>query len=291
MRLKALLERFDTPENTLEAGNHDLRSVPDIGPKVTEAILAQSKKFNEYPVKAAELLSAARKMAARVLALEDRDYPLVLKNSNAAPAVVYALGSKIDVLQESDTVAIVGTRRPVEAVIDIARQIGTCLAKAGWVIVSGMAEGVDSLAHAACLESNRPTVAFLGNGVDVTYPPSAKALRQEISRQGALVSEYPFGMRTNENRLRRRNSLTVGHSRAVIVIQSTTDGGTMNAARAAERLGRPLFCVEPLPGFTSQFSGNAELLRSGRARPVSPRNAVTSVLSAANEHADKTSRI
>jgi DNA processing protein len=140
-----------------------------------------------------------------------------------------------------------------------------------------MAEGVDSLAHAAALAAGGTTVAYLGNGVDVTYPPSAKSLRQEIMRHGVLVSEYPFGARTSENQLRRRNSLTVGASRAVIIIQTATDGGTMNAARAAKLLGRPLFCLEPVSGVASLFTGNEELLRSREARPISPTHAAQTV--------------
>lgn len=134
-----------------------------------------------------------------------------------------------------------------------------------------MAEGVDTLAHTACLEAGQSTVAFLGNGVDIVYPPTAKSLRQDIVRRGALMSEYPFGARTNENQLRRRNSLTVGSSRAVIIIQTATDGGTMIAARASKALGRPLFCLEPVVGFASQFakSNRRETTWQRRAnRPV-----------------------
>ncbi|MDE0001137.1 MAG: DNA-processing protein DprA [Rhodospirillaceae bacterium] len=282
LRLKALLERFSTPGNVLVAQERDLRDVPDIGPRVMESIRKQSAKAHEYTTSASELINTAATMDARILTLEDPKYPTNLKDSNAAPAIVYALGSAVDMLQERNAVAIVGTRQPVAAAADIARGIATALARAGWVVVSGMAEGVDSLAHTACLEARQATIAFLGNGVDVTYPPSAKALRQDILRRGALISEYPFGMRPSENRLRRRNTLTVGHSRAVIVVQSATDGGTMNAVRAAERLGKPIFCVEPLPGSEDQFRGNAELLNSGRALPVSPHDAVSAVLASAN---------
>src|SRR5262249_20384453 len=162
--------------------------------------------------------------------------PKVLKDSNAAPAVIFALGSRIDALSNLKTVSIVGTRRPIDEAGIIAGRIARAFAEAGWIVVSGMAEGVDSLAHSACLEGGQPTIAFLGNGVDVIYPPAAKALRQDIIRNGALVSEYQFGMRTNENQLRRRNSLTVGQPRAVIIVQTTTDGGTMIAARAAKLL-------------------------------------------------------
>ena len=278
LRLRAILERFSTPGSVLVAQERELREVPDIGPRVTESIRKQAAKTQEYTTKASELLDTASTMDARILTLEDPEYPTNLKDSGAAPAILYVLGSAVERLRERHAIAIVGTRRPVPAAADIARGIATAFARSGWVVVSGIAEGVDSLAHTACLEAGQATIAFLGNGVDVTYPPSAKALRQEILRRGALISEYPFRTRTSENRLRRRNTLTVGHSRAVIVVQSATDGGTMNAVRAAERLGKPIFCVEPLPGSENQFSGNADLLNSGRALPISPLDAVSAVL-------------
>lgn len=290
VRVKALLQRFTTATSILHAEEKDLRDVSAVGPKVAEAILDQSKKIDEYPDRATKLLSQAKRIDARIMTLEDPDYPVVLKNSDAAPAVLYALGSQIDVLHKTNTVAIVGSRKPVDFSVDMTCRIATALAKAGWLIISGMAEGVDSIAHTSCLEENQSTIAFLGNGVDVTYPPSAKSLQQDIIRRGVLVSEYPFGMRVDENRLRRRNSLTVGHSNAVIIIQSSTDGGTMNAARAAERLVKPLFCLEPLPEFSSQFSGNEELLRSKKAQPISPENAVDLILSS-NQHDDPPSLV
>lgn len=280
VRLKALLTQFSTARSVLEAGDQDLRKIQDIGPKVSESIRRQSSRCGEYAVRAAQLLDTASTIDARILTIQDPNYPANLAESGAGPAIVYVLASSLPLLQERNTVAIVGTRRPVPAAAEAASSIATALAQNGWITVSGMAEGIDSLAHRACLEAQQPTIAFLGNGVDITYPPSAKALRHEIARRGVLVSEYPFGMRINENRLRRRNALTVGHSRAVIVIQSATTGGTMNAVRAAERLGKPILCLEPFAGHETEFSGNAALLSAGIARPISDHDPLMSLLAA-----------
>jgi DNA processing protein len=280
VRLKALLKRFKSPEIVLKADVKPLRDVQDIGPKLAEAIVGQAEKADEYAIKATDLLNAAKRMGGRILTLQDADYPSVLRASNAAPAIVYALGAGTSALHSSKTVAIVGTRNPTAESVTIAKRISATFAAAGWIVVSGMAEGVDSLAHAAALDQGRPTVAYLGNGVDVTYPPSAKHLRQEILRHGVLLSEYAFGSRTNENQLRRRNSLTVGAAKAVIIIQTTDKGGTMNAARAAKLLGRPLFCVEPPAGLASQFGGNAMLLESNEASRIDPDHPVEMVQAA-----------
>lgn len=212
------------------------------------------------------------------MTLADDGYPRVLRASNAAPAVIYYLGTS-DAARATNTIAIVGSRRPTDESAKLAREIATAFAGAGWVVVSGMAEGVDTLAHTACLDAGQATIAFLGNGVDIVYPPSGKHLRQRIIRSGALVSEYPFGIRTNENLLRRRNRLIVGAARAIIIIQTKTDGGTMNSARAAKDLGRPLFCVAPTSESAAEFSGNEELLQSGAALPLDTLDPVRSVSS------------
>jgi DNA processing protein len=281
VRIKALLGKFGSPKIVLKADVKLLRDVQDIGPKLAEAIVRQAEKVDEYAIKATDLLNAAKRMGANILTLQDPDYPTVLKGSNAAPAIVYSLGEGKSALQSSNTVAIVGTRRPVAESVAIATKIASAFADAGWIVVSGMAEGVDALAHTAALARGRPTVAYLGNGVDVTYPPSAKHLRQDIARHGVLLSEYAFGSRTNENQLRRRNSLTVGAARAVIIVQTTDKGGTMNAARAAKLLGRPLFCVEPpAAALASQFGGNEILLASGEASLIDPDHPVEMVQAA-----------
>lgn len=280
VRIKSLLKKYSSPSEVLQAPIKALMDVPDIGPKLADAIGVQGPKLDEYAFKAMELLNYAAKLRAHIFTLDAPNYPQILKASNAAPAVLYAMSDNVETLRELNTVAIVGSRQPVHASVKITSAIADAFALAGWTVVSGMADGVDSIGHRACLAAHKGTLAFLGNGVDVTYPPGAKALRNEIIRHGALLSEYPFGTRTNENYLRRRNSLTVGASRAVIIIQTTTDGGTMNAARAAQTLGKPLFCLQPIPEFQTQFSGNEELLRTGLAKAIDAHTAVQLVTAA-----------
>jgi DNA processing protein len=147
--------------------------------------------------------------------------------------------------------------------------------------VSGLAEGCDAIAHAAAIKANSGTIAFLGNGVDVIYPPSNKKLRNEIMIQGWLLSEYTFGTGVHEERLRRRNVLTVGASRVVLVMQTSANGGTMIAARAAVEQDRPLFCLSPPTGNGEAFSGNEELLGNGSARAIDLTRIVHQIESAA----------
>lgn len=277
VRIKALLDEFAEPTAVLAASAAELRKVQDIGPKLADAIVQQADNASKCVGKAASILDSARSMGARVLTLNDAEYPSVLAESGAAPAVLYYLGSS-SAAKATKTVAIVGSRRPIAEARELATRIAQDFAASGWVVVSGLAEGVDCLAHDACVKAGQQTIAVLGNGVDVVYPPSAKSLRQEIIRHGALISEYPFGARTSENQLRRRNRLIVGAARVVIVIQTKTDGGTMNSALAAKELGRPLFCVEPLAGHEAHFTGNAALLNNGHAQPLVTNRPVTCVL-------------
>jgi DNA processing protein len=273
-----LLDKFEEPSVVLKTSAANLRQAQDIGPKLADAIVQQAQSADQFVSRAATALDSARKLGAKVLTLKDAEYPKVLAGSGAGPAVLYFLGCP-SVSNATKTIAIVGSRRPIDGARDLATRIAQDFAASGWVVVSGLAEGVDCLAHEACIKAGQQTLAVLGNGVDVVYPPSAKHLRQEIVRHGALISEYPFAARTSENQLRRRNRLIVGAARAVIVIQTKTDGGTMNSAAAARDLCRPLFCVEPLAGYEGEFSGNAELLRTGMARPLVADRPVTCVMS------------
>jgi DNA processing protein len=278
VRIRALLDKFEEPSVVLKTSAANLRQAQDIGPKLADAIVQQAQSADQFVSRAATALDSARKLGAKVLTLKDAEYPKVLAGSGAGPAVLYFLGCP-SVSNATKTIAIVGSRRPIDGARDLATRIAQDFAASGWVVVSGLAEGVDCLAHEACIKAGQQTLAVLGNGVDVVYPPSAKHLRQEIVRHGALISEYPFAARTSENQLRRRNRLIVGAARAVIVIQTKTDGGTMNSAAAARDLCRPLFCVEPLAGYEGEFSGNAELLRTGMARPLVADRPVTCVMS------------
>jgi DNA processing protein len=275
VRTKALLKRFKTPKNIFEANIAQLTQVDDIGPKLASVIAARLP--NAFESIAAERLQLADRLGARIITIDHVDYPAVLRSSSASVPVLYGLGSSPNILHNERTVAIVGTRRPNPEVVQIATKIADEVARNGWVIISGLAEGCDAIAHAAGVRAQTGTIALLGNGVDTIYPASNKTLRNQIMTNGWLLSEYGFGTRPNEDRLRRRNILTVGAARVVLVMQTSINGGTMIAARAAVQQSRPLLCLAPPSGNGDGFSGNEELLRTDKAKRLDPPRIVSQI--------------
>jgi DNA processing protein len=277
VRARSILSVFGTPQAALDAGTADLVRARDVGPKIASAVAEQGGKLDAHRNVAAEMLAAAGRCSGGILTAQDPLYPKVLASSQHGVIVLYALGHGPQILTETRTVAIVGTRHPTRETADITRRIAIELARAGWIVVSGLAEGCDAIAHAGALDGGGATFAFLGNGVDTIYPPSNKALRERIIAHGWLLSEYPFGTRVQQDFLRKRNNLTVGASRVTIIMQSARDGGTMNAARSAKAQNRPLLCLPPPAQGDERFSGNYDLLNQGLAIPLDLTRVVAQV--------------
>nr|MBA3350678.1 DNA-protecting protein DprA [Actinomycetota bacterium] len=169
-------------------------------------------------------------------------------------------------------VAVVGTRRPTAAGIDRARAIAGTLAQAGFVIISGLAVGIDAAAHAAALEAGGITVAVLGCGLDVDYPAANRRLKQQIARTGTVVSEYPPGVGPLKRHFPARNRIIAGLSVGVVVVEGAETSGALVTARLALDLNRSVYAV---PGSTRNpmAAGPNELIRTGRAALVSdPRH-------------------
>ena len=144
----------------------------------------------------------------------------------------------------------------------ICQELSKGLAQAGFCIVSGMARGVDSIAHESALSADGKTMAFLGSGIDIVYPPENLNLYQEIARRGAVLSEFPFGRKADRRTFPMRNRLVSGISSAVIVIESAASGGSLITAQFAAEQGRLVFAV---PGRVDQpaSAGCNHLIRDG----------------------------
>jgi DNA processing protein len=162
-------------------------------------------------------------------------------------------------------VAVVGSRKATVTGLDIARVLGAELAEAGVQVVSGMARGIDSAAHRGCLEAGGSTVAVLGCGIDICYPPSNSALRAEILGSGCLISEEPPGAIPFRSNFPKRNRLIAALAVAVVVVEGTAQSGALSTARWAADLGRDILAV---PGSirSPQSQGTNLLIRDG-ARP------------------------
>jgi DNA processing protein len=185
-----------------------------------------------------------------------------------APERLFVRGKQIDPSQR--TIAIVGTRRATVAGLDVARAMAGSLAREGWTVVSGMARGIDAAAHRAALEAGGRTIAVLGSGVDICYPPRNAGLYDAISRVGTLVSEYRDGTQTTRWNFPKRNRIIVGFVPAngpVVVVEGGVKSGALITARCAIDAGREVYAV---PGScrNAMAAGPHELLRGGEATLV-----------------------
>lgn len=190
---------------------------------------------------------------------ESDDYPALLKEIYDPPTGLYALGPCRAQLK---TIGIVGSRRCTLYGMSVAKKLASELAQMGFCIVSGLARGIDAAAHEGALEVGGQTVAVLGCGADIIYPPENKDLYDEIKKKGAIVSELRFGRQADKMTFPRRNRIVSGMSQAVIVVETNSNGGSMITARLANEQGKHVFAV---PGRIDQASskGCNELIRDG----------------------------
>lgn len=194
----------------------------------------------------------------------DADYPQLLLETPDPPPVLYYKGC-VELLENQGiipAVAIVGTRHPSDYGRRWARKLSRTLSQAGYTIVSGLAEGVDTEAHQSCLASSGRTIAVLGTGVDVVYPWSNQKLARQITQQGFLLSEYPAGTQPEKVNFPRRNRIIAGLSRATLVIEAPSRSGSLITARLANEYGRDVYA---LPGSldNSRAKGCLELVNQG----------------------------
>jgi len=191
------------------------------------------------------------------------DYPAALREIPGAPLLLYRAGRGSS---GGETVAMVGSRAPTVPGREFARLLSGELAAAGWTVVSGMARGIDAAAHKGALHAGGTTVAVLGCGVDVAYPPEHAGLREEILEKGAIFSEYPPGSLPLPHRFPERNRIVSGMSRGVIVAEAPERSGALITARLALEQGRDVMVVPGNPWF-AHTAGSNRLLREG-ATPV-----------------------
>jgi DNA processing protein len=236
-----------------------LRNIDGIGP-------AKSQQIYDALRRAAELadgeMERAKSAGVTIISLEDDAYPPMLKSISDAPPVLYIRGN----LEPRDLngLAIVGSRRCSHYGREQAERFGALLAQAGFTVISGGARGVDSSAHRGALSlANGRTIAVLGSGVDVAYPPENTALFDQIAGRGAVVSEFPMSSSPLRENFPRRNRIISGLSRGVLVVEADIASGALITARlACDSHNRPVFAI---PGRidNAMSAGPHALIRDG----------------------------
>jgi DNA processing protein len=261
-RMSALVERFGSARAAWMAPASQLRTV--LGTR--ERMLGNLIKVRETidPLREAELLDSA---GVRVVTLADQGYPRLLREISAPPPVLFHRGAFMET--DDAAVAIVGTRRATSYGKEMARQIAGDLASAGITIVSGLAHGVDGIAHQAALDAGGRTFAVLGSGIHDIYPREHRMLAKRVAEQGALISDNVPTAKPDRWNFPARNRIISGLSLGVVVIEAPEKSGALITVDFAADQGRDVFAV-PGPVNSRASAGCLRIMREG-ARPI--RNA------------------
>jgi DNA processing protein len=250
-----LLSAFGSPENIFHMSVNELKQVQDIGDNRARNIVS----FNDWE-RVNKEIAKAEENNVRLIPRNDKAYPETLKRIYGAPVVLYVKG----MLQESDkyAIAVVGSRTATDYGIKTAEKISYKLSSSGLTVVSGMARGIDSASHKGALKAGGRTVAVLGSGLDLPYPPENRKLMDEICSSGAVISEFPFGTPPNKENFPKRNRIISAMSLGVIVIEAALDSGSLITVAYALEQGKEIFAV---PGnITSRNSkGTNDLIKKG----------------------------
>jgi DNA processing protein len=253
--VKKLLSIFGTPASLFDAQLNDLLAIEGIGPKKARTIM----DFSSWDA-VEQQLDLMEQKGIKAVHLEDPSYPEMLRQIDEAPLVLYTRGD----IHPDDrfAIAIVGSRKTTPYGITVAGTIAEELAFMGFTIVSGLARGVDSLSHRGALSAGGRTLAVLGSGIDVPYPPENKGLMEHIAGSGCLISEFVPGTLPERENFPRRNRIISGLSMGVLVIEAARNSGALITAHYALEYGRDVFAV---PGnITSHNSyGTNDLIRRG----------------------------
>jgi len=259
-KITVLLDHFGTPEKVFYATAEILASVP--GLTKVERKAAEDKNLQRVY----RVIEVCKKKNIKILAFDSPYYPKLLASIYDPPYVLYArCRERID-LNTHATLAVVGTRRASSYGKTTATSLASALAESGMTVVSGMASGIDACAAEGALSAGGKTVAVLGCGVDICYPPSNKKLMQKIIDSGLVLSEYPPGTPPFPGNFPKRNRIISGLSLGTVVVEAPVRSGALITARNAGEQNREVFVV-PADITRAKSRGSNGLLQEG-AKPV-----------------------
>ena len=253
-----LVAHFGSPEKVLSASSYDLAKVIPLRQESLTALYGKGRKYLEDLVQKEIKLAAEKKIS--IIPCDDPLYPALLGNIHDPPVVLYVMGAPE--LLNCRGMGIVGSRSATHYGKNVAGQMASSLSMQGFTIISGMALGIDTAAHNGALAAEGETIAVLGCGLDIVYPPSNHNLYKRIASAGALVSEYPLGTKPDSFRFPARNRIISGMSLGILVVEAANRSGSLITAKHALEQGREVFAV---PGRIDSVksAGTHTLLQQG----------------------------
>ncbi|MBI3003959.1 MAG: DNA-protecting protein DprA [Ignavibacteriales bacterium] len=260
-KIRALVSHFKDPAAVFKASPREITKVPGIVKDMAVAIAHQEdgESFAD------EQLKRLKKLGGRIITIWEKGYPDLLKKIYDPPAYLFVLGE----FAETDrySIALVGTRLASSYGRIVAENFSKELARLGITTVSGLARGIDTIVHEATLKSSGRTIAVIGSGLDVPYPPENLPLLQKIAKHGAVVSEFLMGTSPDATNFPRRNRIISGLSLGTVIVESAENGGAMITASTALDQNREVFAI---PGrvHEKRSAGPNKLIQEGRAKLV-----------------------
>ena len=255
VRLRHLLDTFETPQRVLAAGRSALKAVHGIGAETADALASW-----ESHVDLSSELKRIEDFGARTISWNSPEYPAALRTIHNPPIVLYVWG---DLRPEDNlSVSIVGSRSTTHYGIETAKKLAYQLAYAGYAVISGLARGIDSAAHQGALAAKGRTIAVIGSGLMNLYPPENKALAEKIAASGAVISEYPMERQADRQTFPYRNRIVAGWSRGLLVVEAGLNSGALITADQALEQGRTVFAV-PGPIDRPTSAGSNRLIQQG----------------------------
>jgi DNA processing protein len=255
---RQLVSYCGSPRNVFTLSRGKLKKIPGIGDVLAEAIIAQKDVLK----KAEKEVLAAERSGTQILFYTNQKYPERLKQIPDAPALLYYKGSSD--LNHSKIIGIVGTRNATNYGKEVVEKIVSELTIHQPLIISGLAYGIDYIAHNASLKNNLETIGVMASGIDIVYPSVHRELARKMKEKGGLITEYPFGTKPDGPHFPSRNRIIAGLCDAVIVAEAAEKGGALITAEIANGYNREVFAV---PGnISNAYSvGCNNLIRSHKA--------------------------
>lgn len=250
-----LLRRFTSPKAIFEADASALRAVDGIDDNILAALLDRDLSLPQRILEYCERVNVGIMTAASAV------YPERLRSIHGKPLLLYYRG-RVPNIDDNVLIACVGTRRCSPAGSAAAKRLGAELARAGAIVVSGMALGIDTAAHEGALSAGGHTIAVLGCGIDRVYPPENRRLMDEIAERGTLITEYAPGSDPDGKHFPIRNRILSGLCQGTVVVEADLYSGSLITARAARGQGRDLFAFPGNPQ-DRRAQGTNTLIREG----------------------------
>ncbi|TLY30899.1 MAG: DNA-protecting protein DprA [Ignavibacteria bacterium] len=266
-RLRALVSHFGGTSFVFEASAREIAAVEGISRPLASSIVRslRERRTAEARTFAERQLSKLNKAGGTIVTFWDQQYPDLLKKIYDPPPLLFARGDYHE--EDALAIAVVGTRSPSAYGAALAEEFSSALARRGLVVVSGLARGIDTIAHGAALQAGGRTIAVVGSGLDVMYPPENRGLFGRIAGHGLVLSEYEMGAKPDAVNFPRRNRIISGLSLGTLIIETGLTGGAMITANAAIDQNREIFAV-PGDVRSKRSHGCNVLIKEGRAKLV-----------------------